>query len=173
MIILIAMLTICLAGCLYEIGRNRKMLGIEHAGRQRNARLAYLAITELRDVIHGLGWSSHLSSDFSRHQPLIEAADFIGRAAFNMAVIDPSFANDTSMFSPEIDREAYGSRLAAFNLGEFNSRRDDLLQSPNLDAALALMGALMHRVMESVNRQLHSAQAITPDLAADTRPQTE
>jgi hypothetical protein len=157
--ILTAMLSICLAVCMYKMYRDHMSLSIERSQRQRNARLAYVAITELRDVVHGLGWSSHLSSDFSRHQTLIEAADVIGCAAFNMAVIDSTFKNDTSMFSTEVDREDYGGRLAAFDLGELNNHRDALLQMPNLDAALSLMGALMHRVMEGVNRQLRESKS--------------
>ena len=150
--ILSFVLFVCIVGCLYEVYRKGISLRVERAHRQRVSRVAYEAITQLRDVIHGLGWSSTLSSEFSKYDAQIRAADAIGKATFNMVARDPGFLNGENMFSH--DKSA--AVLATLELDELNGQRDELLKNPNLLAAMALMGRLMHKVLDGVNQNLHA-----------------
>lgn len=144
----------CLLVSVYVIFQIRRLHFIEQSRLRYANHLAYTAITELRDVVHGIGWSSHLSMDFSAFQQYIEAADALGKSAFNSVARDPDFSNEDIAFAEELTTSGSRKHLASFDLGELNGRRDELLDSPNLVSALKLLGALMQKVLHGVNRNL-------------------
>ena len=134
-----------------------KVLRAERAKRRHAAQLSYEAITHFCDLIHRLGWSLPPLPESAKHQPLIHAADLIGKAAFRLAASSSDLSEDDYLFSTDVYQEDYGAQLATLELGEFNSQRDALVRSPTLIAALGLMGALMHAVMGGAEQQLHAS----------------
>jgi hypothetical protein len=159
-------LVVGLIACLYALYLSQKALNAEGRKLRRVTRASLEAITQLRDVVHGLGWSSHLSADFSKYQAQITAADTICNAAFNRThrdfeflSRDPGFLSraqnilipDFNSDSPDVQDMA---TLAALNLGELNTQRDAFLEHPSFSAGMQLVGHLMHQVMDGVNEKL-------------------
>lgn len=151
-------LAICLAVCGYFLIKSRKALKAKSTEKQYSKHLASVAIKELRCVIHGIGWATALSDDLSELKPFIRAADNLGCATFMFSLSSGYYYSFTEsekyLFSRE--NQDYGNELAELDLGEFNSRRDDLMKNPNLEESIAFIGSLMDHVNEEAERKRHS-----------------
>lgn len=150
---ILVVLSTLLVACIFGMHHYRKALIAERAHSRSTAELAYMAVTELRDIVHALSSTPQLHSSSPQCQAFMKASDLICNALHNSTTNGVNFENESLKLSSDVAGGCENAkRLADLDLGDLNSRRDALLENPKLDTTLALVESLMDRVMRDLNQ---------------------